>query len=298
MKRLSPGIVYLILASVIYSIMPVLIRVLNAGNIPPVSQVFLRYIFAFLAAVLYFRHTRSFISIKKETLLFFLAVSLLGYSGTNLLFTYSMIHTEISRALFIFYCFTIITPLLGFVFLKERLNKYNTVALVVSFLGLIFLFKPTVGGNWQIGTLFALGAAFLQSFYLVGRKILTNYNSETLLLGNTAVGVVSIGILALTLEKNFYFGQSGIRTMSGETWLLTILFGLLNFSGWFLMTRGFQLVKTSTGSLVMLSENIFAVMFALIFFQEVPLAGTIWGGVLILIAILLVLSKEASKMLS
>ncbi len=40
------GVFFLLLAAILYSIMPVLIRILGGGGVPPVSQVFLRYIFA------------------------------------------------------------------------------------------------------------------------------------------------------------------------------------------------------------------------------------------------------------
>jgi drug/metabolite transporter (DMT)-like permease len=48
------GIFLLLLAAFLYSIMPVLIRLLGNNGIPPISQVSLRYSVAFLCALIYF----------------------------------------------------------------------------------------------------------------------------------------------------------------------------------------------------------------------------------------------------
>ena len=52
------GIILLLASAFIYSTMPVMIRVLGGGGLPPMSQVFLRYIFAFLTALIYFFEMR------------------------------------------------------------------------------------------------------------------------------------------------------------------------------------------------------------------------------------------------
>jgi len=48
------GAFFLVLSAFLYSIMPVAIRFLGSQKLTPIFQVFLRYIFAFLAAAIYF----------------------------------------------------------------------------------------------------------------------------------------------------------------------------------------------------------------------------------------------------
>ena len=57
------------------------------------------------------------------------------------------------------------------------------------------------------------------------------------------------------------------------------------------MSKGFQLVKASTGSLVMLVENVFVVIIGLLFLSEVPTLATIGGGLLVIAAGVLVTLK-------
>lgn len=288
------GLLFLVLSTLLYSLMPLMIRTLGAGQIPPISQVFLRYTVAFAAALLYFRITKGKIVLRKEDLAVLGVVTIFGYALTNLFFTYAALLTEISSVLFIFYCFSIIAPLLGFIFLKERISRANLLGLIIIFLALLFLFQPNSLATWKIGALFALLSALGQSIYIVGRKKLATYSSSFLLLASTFSGVLVVGLLALVIENRFYFGSGpgGISTIEPRYWIVTAAFGLNNFAAWLLMSKGFRLVSTSSGSLVMLLENIFAILFAFLFFREQPTLTTILGGMLILGSATMVILSE------
>ena len=291
MDKSNKGIIYLLLAAFLYSIMPLFIRWLNAGNVPPMSQVFLRYIFAFLGAATYFYLSKAKFKLDQKTLPLLIIMAVFGYALTNLFFTYGMIYTQVTTALFIFYSFAIMTPLLAFIFLKEKANQYNWIGLALSLAALFFLFQPNTLTTWKVGALFALLSALGQSFYLIARRKLMVYSSSQILLSSTFAGVVTLGILALIFERSFYFGTAGIKTLQPETWLLTVIFGLDNFFAWLLMSKGFQLVKASLGSLILLVENVFVVGLSYLFLNEIPTLLTLLGGLLVLSAAAMVALK-------
>ena len=291
MSKTVKGILFLLLASFLYSVMPILVRFLTAEKVPPISQVFLRYIFAFSAALVYFLTSKTKFIFKRKTLPLLIGISIFGYALTNLFYTYSMIYTKVTTATFIFYSYSILTPLLAVIFLKEKANRFNFFGLGLSLLALLLLFQPNSIATWKIGGLFALLTALGQSIYLVGRRKLINISSQQILLSSTFFGVVTLGIMALIFDNAFYFGTGGVRTINGQTWLVTALFGLDNFSAWFFMSKGFQLVKAATGSLIMLVENVFLVILSLVFLKEIPTMATIIGGLIILGTIALVTVK-------
>ena len=107
---------------------------------------------------------------------------------------------------------------------------------------------------------------------------------------NTFVGIVVLGILSLIFERSFYNGI--IQTISLKTWITTIIFGIDNFLAWLFMTKGFELSKASTGSIVLLIENVFAIVLAAIFLNEIPTYLTIVGGSLIVLSSIIVISKS------
>jgi drug/metabolite transporter (DMT)-like permease len=291
LKNSQKGAILLITSAFLYSIMPVLIRFLGAGHIPPMSQVFLRYIFAFLSALIYFKISKSKFFIKKKSLILLLAMTIFGYALNNLFFTYGILYTLVSNGLFIVYSYTIITPILGYLVLKEKINKYNVMAIIIALFALILLFRPNSISTWKIGGIFALLCAVGQAFYLIVRKKLSEYSAPSILLMSTFVGVIVLGTLSLTYEHGFFTNRAGITTISLNTWIATILFGIDNFLAWLCMTKGFQYVKSTLGSVLLMFELLFALIFAFIFFGEIPSLYTFIGGLLIVASSILVILK-------
>jgi drug/metabolite transporter (DMT)-like permease len=290
MSKYTRGVLYLCIAMVLYSIMPVLIRVLGRGHIPPASQVFLRYCVAFTAASVYFFVTKSKFLVKKKDMLLLFLVALFGYALVNLFYTYANLNTQIGTVLFIFNCSTIMGPILGYIFLKEKINSAMIIAMFVGFVSLFFLFSPGPMTTWKSGAIFALISAIGSSFYLIGRKKLGAYDSKLILLVNTTVGVITLGCISFFMERSFFTG-GGIQTITATTWFVTILFGLDNFTAYLFMTKGYQMISAGTGSMVMLAENIIGVLFAFMFFAEIPTVTSLIGGGLILVASILVIRK-------
>jgi len=112
-----------------------------------------------------------------------------------------------------------------------------------------------------------------------------------MLLTSTFLGMVVVGLMSVIFENSFYIELNGIFTLKPETWVFVLLAGLANFAAWLFMSKGFELVKATTGSLVMLVENVFAIILALLFFGETPATTTFIGGILILYASYLVIVK-------
>ncbi len=150
-------------------------------------------------------------------------------------------------------------------------------------MSLFFLFKPGPIETWKMGAFFAVLSAIGQAVYVIGRKKLHHVSSPLLLVVNTFVGVFAVGLIAVVTEFSFY-SQGGIASVSLSTWLITVLFGIDNFAAWLFMTRGFALVSAGTGSLVMLSENFIGIVFAFLFFSEIPSIPTAIGGAFVMAA--------------
>lgn len=206
-------------------------------------------------------------------------------------FTYGILLTQVSNALFLFYSYAVITPILGYIFLKEKLGFSNVTASLISIVGLVLLYQPNSFATWKIGGLFALLSALGQSAYIIARKKLPEYSAGFMLLANTVVGVVVVGIMSLVFENQFYF-QYQLSQISLHTWTVTVLFGIDNFFAWLAMTKDFEYFQATMGSLILLTEIIFGVVLALIIFAEIPTMVTLFGGVLILTASILVIMKR------
>lgn len=282
MSKTTKGILYLLASALIYSSLSLFIRLLNAAKVEPTAQTLMRYLFAFIIAGAYFKLSRTKFFFDKTHLLLLILAAVFGYSFTNMFFTYAIIYTQISTAMFIFYSFAIITPVLAFFILKEKANRYNFISLGLGLLSLFLLFQPNALATWKLGGFFAFLCALGQSFYLIARKKLHQYSAQQLMVINTAAGVVTMALLTSILYPQFY--TTTLKTLSLQSWLTALIAGAINFFGWLLMSKGFQYVKAATGSLVMLVENVFVVIIGLLFLSEVPTLATISGGLLVIAA--------------
>ena len=288
------GILLLLLSAFLYSIMPVLIRLLGNNGIPPLSQVSLRYVVAFICALFYFIYIAKtkFIMPKKHLpVLLFAAIA--GYGLTNVFYTVAILNTLVSTTLFLFYSYAIIAPILGFIILKDKVNKFNIICLVASFVALLLLFQPTSFVTWKIGGFFAILSSLTQASYLIARKKLAEYRASYMMLINTFLGVLVVGALGLIVDHSFYF-NGGILHVSATTWLVTIIFGIDNFTAWLAMTKGFEYFHATSSSIILLSELVFGVFFAFLFFHEIPTDATFIGGILIIAASVMVILKGES----
>lgn len=292
-SNFKKGLLYITLSILAYGSMPILIRAIAANKVPPMSQVAMRYLFAFVTASLYFITRKAKFKINVSQLWLIITMSIIGYGLSNLFYTLANLSTEVSNAIFIFFTFSIITPIFALIFLREAINKYNVAGLIIAFIGLGFLVRPNSFATWQVGALFAFLAAVLQSIYLVGRRRLKEVSSELILLSSTFLGMTSVGALALVFEKHF-FTPGGIGSLSTNTWILTILFGLLNFSGWYFLSKGFQILTASVGSLLMMWEPVLVAILAFLVYNEVPTIFTLLGAGLITTAVFIVVLKGKS----
>jgi drug/metabolite transporter (DMT)-like permease len=160
----NKGIFLLLLSAFLYSIMPVLIRLLGNNGIPPISQVSLRYVIAFLCALLYYKFVaKAKIFLPKKHIPTLLFAGIIGYGLTNVFYTIGILNTLVSTTLFLFYTYAIVAPVLGFILLKDKVNKFNIISLILSFIALLLLFQPTAFGTWKLGGAFAFLSALTQA---------------------------------------------------------------------------------------------------------------------------------------
>lgn len=262
--------------------MGVFIRILGK-EIPTFSQVFLRYIVAATIAFAFIRNTKTSLKMKNvRDFLLMLFIAFFGYSLSTIFFTYAILTTEIANVIFIFSTYIIFTPILGYMFLREKISKFTLVAIILSLFGLYILLNPTNITN-SLGGICALTGAILNASYFIGSRKLRNYPAKTLLFYSAFLGMVSLGILSIVLEGNFYTHSPAINvfSLSLTSWLTVFLFGLDNFLAWLFLNKGLQNVKAGTASVILLIEPVIVTIIGIALYAEIPQITAIFGMLLI-----------------
>ena len=287
-KLMNKGYLYLIFAAFSYASMGVLVKILSADT-GPYLQTFLRLIVsALLTGGLVFLAKKPFLLKHKSDYLIMLFMGTVGYGLQIIFYTLALYHNTISNTLFISSGFPIITAILAYYILKEKLAKRTLVAFVVFIIALFLLFDPTDLNKYLLGNTYAFAMSLTFSLYVIFSRILSKRGnaSETITLWSVSLAVVVSGLAAGTVEHITF-------ALPPMTILFLVLFGILNASAFNFVNKGFMTVKASAGTMILMLEPIIGSLLGLFFFHEIPTLLFLLGAFLMLTAIYIAVKKTS-----
>jgi drug/metabolite transporter (DMT)-like permease len=182
--------------------------------------------------------------------------------------------------------YPIITALLAYLFLKEKITKNLLIAFVILCFSLFLIFQPGGPGTSLLGNLYALGTSVTFSLYVIWSRILSKRGNapETITLWSVAIAVLVSGMAAGIFETITI-------ALSPQTILFLLLFGVLNALAFTFVNKGFALVAAGTGTMILMSEPIIGSVLAFAFFQESPTVLFLFGGILLLLSVAIAVKK-------
>ncbi len=220
----------------------------------------------------------------------------LGFLGslfvTNSLFFYlALQEMAAGTATLLVFSFPALVVVWSVLFFKERLKLARGVALVMALLGCALTIDPLAalasGQNFSwLGTLFALGSAFSNSFYVL---LSGKFGRGVPGLVAAAWGVpITAGIFAAwgLLSGNFQ------ANMTPLGWACCLAIGLMTAFSIGAFLTGIQLIGPSRASITATTEPATTVLISIFFLSEPASLIKLAGGALIIGAVIL-LSKPA-----
>lgn len=283
---MNKGYLYLTLAAASYASMGILVRAISTDT-GPFLQTFLRLIVASIVIAGLLIARKKPVGLKHvEDYPMIMLMGAIGYGLQIILFTLAIYHTTIGNTLFLMSGYPIITAILAYFFLKEKISKNLLIGFVILCLALFLIFQPGVKGTSALGNLYALGTSITFSLYIVWSRILSKRGNapETITLWSVSIAVLVSGIAAGVLEKITI-------NLSPQTILFLVLFGILNALAFTFVNKGFATVKAGTGTMILMSEPIIGSILALLFFHELPTVVFLIGAILLLLSVAIAVRK-------
>jgi drug/metabolite transporter (DMT)-like permease len=179
--------------------------------------------------------------------------------------------------------------------LREKVGKESIVALIIAILGVYLVIHPDNGfglfeftGNYYLGIASGLLSGVLAAFCIMNIRILKrNYSEFAIAFWTTA--------LCCLLMSPFAFRPS-LSVLSANI-LPLIASGVICVGvGGILSTIGFANLKSQTSSLLSLIQIVAGVFFDLAVIGVTLPAGTIEGGILVLIASVIISFQDSPKL--
>lgn len=223
---------------------------------------------------------------------------------TWLVFYASLPVLSLSVAAVAIYTNPIITALLSALLIGERVSMRQWFGVFAGFLGVIVILRPgTDAFSWFV-LLPLLGAVFYSLAMVLTRSkcqdeaplvLALSLHVAFLMTGLGGLGLLAWLQLDAQLQSAYPFLLSGWSSMSGETWGLMILLGVLSAGYLMGVARAYQIAPPQIIATFDYAYLISAAIWGFVFFAERPDALTVLGMALITIAGLLVAAPVSRK---
>ena len=192
-------------------------------------------------------------------------------------------HTTVVSSVVLVSTTPLFVVLLSRIFLKESIKLSQVVGLVLCICGTLVIGLSdigSVGGASLLGNTLALaGALFAALYWLIGRKV--RRRLAMLPYTTTVYGVAAVVLLGISLFSGLSLGP-----FSASSWYAFLgLAGVCTVLGHSSLNYAIGKLSASFISVAALGEPIGAALWAALFFAELPTAGQIVGGLLVLTGI-------------
>ena len=167
--RKNTGVYYVIMAGMLWSMIGIGIRLNENANVWQILLYRSSSLVLFLFIVLLINTKKNpFVLIYQSKFpVFIAAIGLfIAYSGG----IYAVQNTSVANAMLLFASAPLITSILGYYFLGEKLSLYTFLAILIAFLGIFVMFMDSFGNNSINGSIGGVISAFGFSIFTVSLR--------------------------------------------------------------------------------------------------------------------------------
>jgi len=191
---------------------------------------------------------------------------------TTVCFFYSISIIPLADALALAFVYPLFVTILSAFFLKEKVGPDKYIAVILGFLGVLFIIKPGFR-ELNVAVFSALGTGLAYSLYMVSTGKLTYKDSPLKTLCFTSL----VGLLLMTIIQPYLWVQP-----TNIEWLLMFSIGLIASLGHFLIILSFRYTEASILAPFSYWEIITNILIGFYFFGNIPDLFT-WIGIVIII---------------
>jgi len=281
LKNAKLAIPLVILAGLLWSFGPLVVRNMDNPGSVPWQYLFARGLVIFILLNIYLFFEEGIDFYKN-----YLKVGISGILGgiglgiAMITFIWSITNTSVAITLLCLAAMPFITALLGFLFLKEEISVSVWAAIIVASIGVVIMAFESVSLGSITGLIFGLASAFGFSIFSISLR----WRKDTPKFTTVAIAGLFCSLFSLVIinqnELNFL--------SSSKNQSLFALHGSLVCLGLILYSIGSKVIPAAELTLLSLTEvigGIFWVWVPILGINEIPSNNTIIGGFLIFMAI-------------
>jgi len=281
-KQVSSAMFFVLLAGLIWSFGPLVVRNINNAELIPWQYSLIRgsAIFLILNIYLFLNEGKKFTNnYQKIGLSGLIGGTCLGIA--NITFVFSITTTTAAVTLMMLGAMPFIAALFAYIFLQEKISTKTFIAMVIAAAGIIFI---SFDSNEE-GTLFGLINGLISSAAFAGFTVSLRWRKKVPKLTTVSLG----GIIAAFASLIVLFFYDSDILISFKNTSLSALHGFLVCSALILYSSNAKYLPAADLTLLSLTEvlgGIFWVWLPFLGINETPSTNTLIGGMIIIIAII------------
>lgn len=281
------GIIYALLSSTAFGIMPILARVAYANGSNPTTVLIFRFLISSLILFMYLKFKHISVALRRNQILLLLIIGITGYTITTetLFASYNYLGAGLATTLHFIY--PVVVCLVGFIFLKNKISNKKIISLLLAGLGVYSLvaFKNNTINILGISLALFSGIAYGLTMIALNIKPIKNLDNKVItmyLCFGSALGMFLYGTFShsIILDLNFravicYLGISIISTIASIILLL----------------KAIKIIGVSSSSILGTFEPIVSILLGALLLGEKLSFAILIGSSLILISTI-ILAKD------
>jgi drug/metabolite transporter (DMT)-like permease len=279
------GVLFMLASALIGALNGAVTKLLSE-DMNPIEIVFYRNLLGVIIILYSLNKIKISIDTTKLHLLF-----LRGFFGAlaMVLFFYTIATIPLGEAVVLNKTSPFFVTILAYYLMKEKITLRIFFALIIGFIGIIFIMKPfgvLISFEHILGV---LGGFFAACAYATIKKIKDIYDARVIMLSFMTVGLLLPLVLAFTpyvtfqMHTDFYI------------WALIFFMAIISTASQWFLTRAYSLSNASIIGVVSYSNIPFAIGFGLILGDAIPDKYTFIGIVFIVLGGILVSMKSSKR---
>lgn len=257
MSNRNKGIFLLLLSAFGFSMMAAFVKL--SGDVPTVQKTFFRNIVSAFIAFGFVMYFKERLFGKKEHQKYLLLRSALGTVGM-VLFFYSIDNLVLSDADMLNKLSPFLTIIFAAIFLKERARFFQIVAIIVAFIGTLFIIKPAFSLETIPYLAGVFSAVFAAGAYTVLRVLGDKEKFYTVVFYFSFFTTVSL----LPFVIAFY------EPMTVQQWIYLLSAGVFATVGQFGITVAYKFAPAREISIFFYSTVVYSALISIFLFGQVP----------------------------
>ena len=283
-NNILKGIFCIIIAGFGFALMSLFVKL--SGDLPSIQKGFFRNIIAvFISSIPLIKHWKV-INIPRNNTgwLVLISRSVFGTIGLVLNF-YAISHISLADSSIIQKLSPFIIIILSYIFFKEEMTRFQFFAIIIAFVGIILIIKPSGNDIISMGALAALSGALCAGIAYTCVRYLGTHNIS----GEFIIFFFS-SLSSLMLLPYLIFDY---RTMTFYQLSMLLLAGISATIGQYGVTFAYKFAAAKNISVFDYSQVLFSGIFGYMFFGEFPDFQSLIGYIIVIsVGIVLVLRSK------